>query len=234
MRIYSILLPVFLLHVFIGHADENKLKPIFLKKGKVQIEADFEKSIALSRKYWIAKQHSRWSMDKGLLKGIPSTKEYQAKKKAEGNGHTGDTPRLGIANTPKGFILTYSFKLEGGTRTKLIPLVEFGHHFGRVHFADKGMKMLSDHEKKVLTSSDFTIELDKWYHIMIEYLKDEVLIQFQDGPTLHAKDSTLIVDPPVIGITGTKKGNIYIDNFNLYHADTQLKSWPATLKKISK
>ena len=140
-------------------ADEkNLLKPVFLTPGDAFMEYSFNKKVPLTKKQnWQFKQKTRWEIKDKQLIGIESTKEYQAKKKAEGNGHTGNVPRLGISKTPKSFILKYSFKLIGGERTNLIPLFEFGHHYGRIYMGDSFTSLLSDHEKKTLIKKEAVI-----------------------------------------------------------------------------
>ncbi len=67
---------------------------------------------------------------------------------------------------------------------------------------------------------------------MIEFMVDEVVVQFQDGPTLYAKDATLKANPPVIGLTGTRKGIIFIDNMSLYQAVGISDQWSRNKQRL--
>ena len=73
-------------------------------------------------------QGTNWVSKDGMLIGTQSSPEYQLKKKKQGNGHLGTAPRLQFSGSPKDVIMKYSFKIAGGKFTKLLPMVEAGHH----------------------------------------------------------------------------------------------------------
>jgi len=195
----------------------GELKPTFLKPGKVIYKDDFKKLKQLDKARWQVRQGTQWSIRNGALKGIPSTPEYQAKKKAADNGHTGNTPRIYMLDVPKDYILSYRFKFEGGRSTKLVPLVEFGHHVSRVYFSDDGPRFLADHETKTLDEIDGKqIKDGKWYNVMVEVQGDTIVVQIDGIGTLKAKDDFLgKTERPMVGFTGKTDGEIYIDDIQL-------------------
>ena len=200
-----------------GCAFGGNLEPTFLKPGKMIYTDDFENDVKLDNSRWQIRQKTRWRIEDGVLKGIPSTPEYQKMKKATGNGHTGSVPRINMENVPKDYILSYRFMLEGGTSSKLVPLVEFGHHVSRVYFSDDGPRFLADHEKLTLDQIDGQkIEDGTWYHVLVEVSGDTLVVQIEGLGTLKAKHEFLgKTERPGIGFTGKTNGNIYLDDMRL-------------------
>ncbi len=217
-------------------AETNKLEPILANPGEVHLAMDFNQDFTVKKgdKYFLLGQGTTWVAKNGMLVGAQSSPEYQAKKKAQGNGHLGTVPRLQLANSPKDVIIKYSFKIVGGRFTKLLPMVEAGHHLRRVYFGTEGSKILVDHEKTTIAESDFVLKLDTWYHLMIEIKGDEFLVRFQDGPTLYGKHKGVGVEFANynIGITGTDKGTVYIDNMTIWKAGSLKKDWPKTRQTL--
>lgn len=207
----------------VAATEINQLEPILAKAGKVHLAMDFEEDFIVKKgdPFFRLGQGTTWVAKNGMLVGTQSSPEYQAKKKAQGNGHLGTAPRLQFPGSPRNCILKYSFKIVGGQTTKLLPMIEAGHHLRRIYFGDEGSQILVDHEKKTIAESDFVLERDRWHHVMVEIKGNEFLVRFQDGPTIHG------IDPGVgaefanydIGITATNKGTIYIDNMTIWHAD---------------
>jgi hypothetical protein len=196
------------------------LKPNHLKAGKTIYQSDFSKAEALDKARWQTRQGTQWDIADGVLKGTPSTPEYQAKKKATGKGHTGTIPRIYLLDTPQDFILSYRFKLEGGKPSGAVPLVEFGHHVSRVYFSPEGPRLLADHEEKTLDKIDTPLELDRWYNVLVEAKGAAVSIQIEGIGTLNGKDPFIEeTERPIIGFTGNVNGTIYLDDIHLTQAE---------------
>ena len=218
-------------------ADEaNRLKPIMATPGKVHLKMDFDEDFVVKKghKYFRLGQGTTWKAKGGLLVGTQSSPEYQAKKKAQGNGHLGTAPRLQFPKSPKDVIIKYSFKIVGGKKTKLLPMIEAGHHLRRIYFGSDNSKILVEHEKTTIAESDFVLQSDKWYHIMLEIKDNEFLVRIQDGPTIYGEH------PGVgakfanydIGITATNLGTMYIDNMTIWQAGDLQASWPQTKSSL--
>ncbi len=229
--IYSLLL----VHS-VSAADANPLTPIMASPGKVHLEMDFDKDFVIKRgdKLFALGQGTQWEAKDGMLVGKQSKPEYQAKKKAEGNGHLGTAPRLQFPDSPKDVILKYSFKIVGGKGTKLLPIIEAGHHLRRVYFGAEGSEILVDHEKVSVAKNDFVLEDDQWYHVMVEIKGNEFLVRFQDGPSLYGNHPGIGAEFENynIGITATDKGTMYIDNMTIWHAGAIQEDWEATRSKL--
>ncbi|MGB7346697.1 MAG: hypothetical protein WBD20_20920 [Pirellulaceae bacterium] len=225
-----------LLTQFASGADTNTLTPVLAKPGKVHLEMDFDEDFVVKKNHQFFKlgQGTTWQAKGGMLVGTESSPEYQAKKKAQGNGHLGTAPRLQFPNSPKDVILKYSFRIVGGKGTKLLPMIEAGHHLRRIYFGDEGSQILVDHEKTTIAENDFVLQTDKWYHVMLEIKDNEFLVRFQDGPTLYGSHPGVGAEFANydIGITATNKGTIYIDNMTVWHAGDAQESWGETKRKL--
>ena len=235
MKIYTLIFSL-LFAQFAAGDDSNDLTPILAKPGKVHLQMDFDKDFVVERghEFFTLGQGTTWQAKDGVLVGTESSPEYQAKKKEQGNGHLGTAPRLQFPNSPKDVILKYSFKVVGGKGTKLLPMIEAGHHLRRIYFGSEGSRILVDHEKTTVAENDFVLQMDQWYHVMLEIKDDEFLIRFQDGPTLYGEHPGVGAEFANynIGITATNKGTIYIDNMTIWHAGDVQDGWQKTKKKL--
>ena len=216
--------------------DSNQLKPVLATPGKVHLQMDFARDFTVKKGhgFFVCGQGTTWVANDGMLVGTQSSPEYQAKKKQQGNGHLGTAPRLQFPNSPKDIILKYSFKIVGGKKTKLLPIIEAGHHLRRIYFGSAGSQILVDHEKTTVDENDFILQTDMWYYVMLEIKDNEFLIRFQNGPTLYGSHPGVGAEFANynIGITATGKGTIYIDNMTIWHAGDVQQSWAETKKTL--
>lgn len=203
--------------------ETNHLEPVLATAGKVHLAMDFDEDFVVKKghPFFRLGQGTTWVAKNGMLVGTQSSPEYQAKKQAQGNGHLGTAPRLQFPNSPRNCILKYSFKIVGGKTTKLLPIIEAGHHLRRIYFGAENTQILVDHEKKTIATSDFVLQQDCWYHVMVEIKGNDFLVRFQDGPTIHGTDPGVGAEFANydIGITATNKGTIYIDNMTIWYAE---------------
>jgi hypothetical protein len=223
MKILLLLLTASALHA----AD---LMPILAQPDAVVFQDDFSKPTPLNKQHWAARQGTQWAVEDGVLRGRPSTPEFQAKKK----DHFGYEPRISAPITPPQFIAKLSVRFTGGSETAIVPFVEFGHHVCRLHFTKGGVIMLADHEStQVAESKELKYEPGKWYHLIAELKGDEIVVQFEGGPTLYAKHACLTASAPSgadgIGIAGPKDGTAEIDNVTLWSIKPEAQ--PAWAKK---
>ena len=105
------------------HAEEVvPVKTSIAQRGKLLFSANFDKSEIPSQ--WKGLHGTQWSINQGSLKGIPSTKEYQASR----TKHSGGTPSSKLHVTAKNCIAQMSFKLSDDLA---------GAHFGFNHGTTK-------------------------------------------------------------------------------------------------
>ena len=231
------LLFLFLLAPAVMGGEANQLEPILAKPGEVFLKMDFDEDFTVGDDHpaFRSKNGTRWAAKEGVLLGIESTAEYQAEKTAAGDGHTGTAPQLIVPGSPRDVILKYSFKIVGGKLARGMPMIESGHHFRYLRWAGDGTRIPTGREKvKTLAESDFVLEFDHWYHVMIEIKGDEFLARFQDGPTLYGRDESVAVDVPNydIRLYGTDNGLIQVDNMTIWHAGETADGWPVAREAL--
>lgn len=195
-------------------ADRVALEPLLAVPDHVVLREDFATARPLEKGIYTKRQGTRWSVEEGVLRGIPSSAEFQAKKK----DHFGYEPRLSIPACPPEFIIAFEVRFLGGQPTAIVPFVEFGHHVARVAWpAGGGAKLLADSETVQLAAApEFKIEPGKWYRALAEIKGDEFVIQFAGGPTLHGKHASFTGKKDGFGVTGTKGGSVELDNITVW------------------
>jgi hypothetical protein len=211
-------------------AGTSKLKPLLAQADSVALEAHFSQSAPLEKGVWQQRQHTRWAIEDGLLRGIPSTAEYQEAH----SDHQGFEARISVPVTPNECIAEFSVRFLNGAETPIAPFVEFGHHVARVKFSETGVFLIADGESvKVAEAKNYKYIPGKTYHILAELKGDEFVMQFADGPTLYAKHASFA--RPVksggngLGITGPKGGSVEIDYLTLWNVKPQERSnWSDT------
>ncbi|MDP1588038.1 MAG: hypothetical protein Q8M07_09860, partial [Prosthecobacter sp.] len=196
---------VFLLAVSFAQAAD--LQPLLAQPDQILLQDDFSKTGPLDKKAWAKRQGTQWAVEDGVLRGKPSTPEFQASKK----DHKGLEPRLSAPITPPQFIAKFSVRFEGGSETAIVPFVEFGHHVCRIRLTKDGAEVLADHEStKVAESKELKYEPGKWLHALAELKGEEFVIQFADGPTIYAKHACFAKPVPSggngLGLAGPKSG----------------------------
>lgn len=209
--------PLLLLALAACSASATELKPLLAQPEQVVLENEFATAGAVNKQQWGPRQGTQWVIEDGVLRGRPSTPEYQAKRK----DHFGYEPRISCPVTPAQFIAKFSVRFTGGSETAIVPFIEFGHHVCRIRLTKDGAEVLADHESvKVAESKELKFEPGKWYHALAEMKGEEFVIQFDGGPTIFAKHSSFAKPPSSggngLGIAGPKDGAVEIDNVTLW------------------
>jgi hypothetical protein len=233
----NLVIPLALITSGIFAADSvPALKPLMAVPDKIVMQDDFSKAGALNKQEWGARQGTQWAVEDGVLRGKPSTPDYQAKRK----DHFGYEPRISAPVTPPQFIAQFSVRFIGGTETAISPFIEFGHHVCRLRLSKDGAELLADGDTvRVAESKDLKFEPGKWYHALAEMKGEEFVIQFAGGPTIHAKHESFAKAPSSggngLGIAGTKGGVVEIDNVTLWSIKAEEQpGWAAKLASFPK
>ena len=214
-------------------ADLPALKPLLAVPDQVVLREDFSTPKPLEKAKFTQRQGTRWTIADGVLRGIESSAEFQAKKK----DHFGYEPRLSIPACPQEYIVQFDVRFIGGKPTAIVPFVEFGHHIARVAWmGGGGAKLVVDYETtQVGAAPDFTIEDGKWYRALAELKGDEFVIQFAGGPTLHAKHPSLTGKSDGFGVAGTKGGKVELDNLTVWSVKPEANpQWARTRAALPK
>jgi hypothetical protein len=168
---------------------------------------------------WNPNQGTRWKVEGGMLKGEASTAEYQASH----DTHKGVHPRIALTKTPADYILEFSLRVVDGKpfvpdqRRSVPPFIEIGHHICRVTWGENGAMLLADGDTIQLdVAKEFKLEAGKWHRVMVERRADEVVVQFQDGPTFHGKHPSYRSDLHAVMLGGLEAGHLEVDDVTVW------------------
>ena len=202
------------------------LEPVHSRKGRLLFEDDFNSGSAKSE--WASLHGTRWSVEKGIYKGIPSTKEFQASREH----HKGTTPSMRLNVAARDCILEMSFKISGKLDAAHIGFnnsstaAGTGHVFRLIPSITKGTAIQKDRHSQIkgdedvlIVSSDWTIERDQWYTVLVEAIGDRVVAQIKGGPTLEAKHWRFDVTKTSVNLKARgKEGAIHYDSVKIWEA----------------
>lgn len=222
-----------------GAAEEGVLKPLMAVPDEVVLQDDYGTPKELAKGVYTRRQGTRWTIEDGVLRGIPSSAEFQASKK----DHFGYEPRLSIPACPQEYIVQFDVRFIGGKPTSIVPFVEFGHHVARVTWAPApapgrdapgGARLVVDHEGLQMgVAPRFKIEPGRWYRGLAEIKGDEVVIQFAGGPTLYGRHASLSAENDGFGVAGTRGGTVELDNVTVWSVKEQTQpDWDKTRGKL--
>ena len=213
--------------------DFPALKPLLTIPDQVVLREDYATPKPLTKDTYSQRQGTRWTIADGVLRGIPSSAEFQAKKK----DHFGYEPRISIPKCPPQFAIQFDVRFIGGQPTAIVPFIEFGHHIARVAWAGGGgAKLVADTESvQVASAPDFKIESGKWYRALAEVKGDEVVIQFANGPTLYGKHASFTGKNDGFGVAGPRGGTVELDNVTIWSVKPEASStWAKTRDGLPK
>ena len=214
-------------------SEHAALKPLLAVPNQIVLREDFAAPKPLEKATYSMRQGTRWTIADGVLRGIPSSAEFQAKKK----DHFGYEPRISIPACPQEFVIQFDVRFVGGSATAIVPFVEFGHHVARVTWAGGGgAKLIADSETVQLAAApEFKIESGKWYRALAEIKGDEFVIQFAGGPTLHGKHASFAGKKDGFGVAGNKGGTVELDNVTVWSVRPENNAgWAATRAGLRK
>lgn len=241
----TVIFPVVVALVLVTHARaaEPALQPLMLVPDKVIFTDDFSKprndlkpKKTEDGDSWVPNQGTRWVVEDGVLRGRPSSPEFQAAHKT----HRGLHPRIVLAKTPQDYILRFSMRIVdgkpfvAGQRRSIPPFIEIGHHIARVTWGANGAMLLADGDSlQIASAPDFKLEPGRWYHVMVEKRADEVVVQFADGSTFHGKHPSYKSDKHFVMVGGLEGGVMELDNVTVWSFKEGVQpGWAQTLAKF--
>lgn len=201
------------------------LQPLAAQLDGVKLHDDFEVSRPLEVPPWKPIQETRWTIEGGVLKGIPSTPAYQMSH----TSHDGSNPVMDLDHLGD-YAMDFRFKLEGTSIAKCD--LDFDHHKANVTFADRSVSMhVAGSAMPVKQDRTFEVKLGQWYHVLVEVAGDTLVVQFENGPVLYTVFAGL-ADPNNKGlfrIAGPEQGTVYLDDVTVWSLKPGLlPTWPAT------
>lgn len=145
----------------------------------------------LNTEFWEVRQNTTWVVKEGVLHGSQSSKEFQAKKVAEGDkGHAGFKPVIWLKKVPENFVCTMRVRYDGEAYKKGFPLLDLGHHIHTLTFSEKATTLTIKKNVETLPIESPLFSLNQWHDVAIELKKGTLLLSI-DGKQ-HRFDSSNI------------------------------------------
>lgn len=212
-------------------SEPAALKPLLAVPDKIILQEDYSQPKPLALEIYSKRQGTQWAIEDGVLRGRPSTPEFQAKKQ----DHQGLEARISIPACPRDFIIQFEVRFIGGGPAPRFPFVEFGHHMARLAWSNGGEATLAADGESVLLANvpNFKIEPGPWYRGLGESKGEEIVIQFADGPTIYGKHPSLDNEKSGFGVCGTRGGTVELDNITVWSVKPETQAnWPQQRSKL--
>lgn len=203
-------------------------EPLVAELGDVMFDSDFLEDGAPPDGLNFL-QGTRWEVRDGVLHGQPSTEEYQAERE----DHRGTEARMTFGLNRADVAVGYRLRILGGEPVGAT-FIELGHFAIRVRYGNqvdttvypegawRNSELRSD-AVDVIETEDWSIEIGKWYSVMIESVGDELVIQVtpegQPEPiVLRATHEFVSQGKDRIVFTGYRDGALELDNMMVWAA----------------
>ena len=214
---------------------EEPMTPMMVKLGEPILIETFEKD-GQSYDHWPS-TNKRWSPKDGVLRGLPSTKEY---REQQGRSHNGTAPNLfirfgGLEKPVPNVCFAIRFKYLSSEEVNVPDDLE---PIGRVGFAGKSTLLWIEAADSRIGTLRYTygadktmrLEFDRWYECLFEVFQDEVVVQVKDGPTFYGKDQNISLKGTEektnrVFISGPKESTVVIDHVKVWAAPGLKNTW---------
>ncbi|MBK8092464.1 MAG: hypothetical protein IPK32_10930 [Verrucomicrobiaceae bacterium] len=197
-------------------ADGGSYKPQLFQSLQLVYEDTFDAG-ALQTEFWEVRQSSTWKVEKGVLHGCESSKEFQAMKKASGDpSHAGLKPVIWLKKVPENFVCAMRVRYDAKAYQKGFPLLDLGHHIHTISFAEKAttLTIKKDVEKVSIEKPLFT--LNEWHDVVIELKKGTLLLQIDGAKHLFESAKIDMTGQAQIDFKAVDFGTCQIDHIQLW------------------
>ena len=205
------------------NSDNNSsMQVLNLQKGEEVYSQDFNQLDKLSGQ-WIIRQDTVWTIENGILKGLPSPKEHQQKLIASGQkSKLGIKAKAVLNHKIKKYVTSFKFMFDDKPGEKHFT---FGHNISNVFFNEKGTRLMSKSKTEAPRDQrqDLIIEPFKWYDLLAEVSEEHLTIQIRkpDGEIVklnghfpeYKKSKNLNLE-----FTGTTGGQVSVDDLKIWKA----------------
>ncbi|MCB1124547.1 MAG: hypothetical protein KJT03_23540 [Verrucomicrobiae bacterium] len=136
---------------------------------------------AINSRFWEIRQNTTWTIQNGVLTGAPSSKEFQAMKKAsEDPSHAGLKPVIWLKEVPENFVCTMRVRYDAKTYQKGFPLLDLGHHIHTLTFNETVTRLAIKKDLETFEVPQPLFSLNQWHDVAIELKQGEILLSI-DG-----------------------------------------------------
>jgi hypothetical protein len=200
-------------HLRAGGAD---YEPELFKSVKLVYEDNFDGG-TLNKEFWEVRQGTTWEIKDGVLKGSPSSKEFQDKKIAAGDrAHAGFKPVIWFKKVPENFVCAMRVRYDGNAYQRGFPLLDLGHHIHTLTFSEKATTLTIRKNVETKAVEQPLFALNQWHDVIIELKKGTILLSI-DGK-MHRFESGNIdmTGHAQIDFKALNDGTCQIDSMRLW------------------
>lgn len=211
---FSLLVLSFLIALAM-QATASDYKPELFKKTKLVFEDSFDGKI--SKEAWEVRQSSTWKIVNGVLTGSQSSKEFQAKKIAQGDkAHVGFKPVMWLKTVPAEFVVTMRLRYDAEKYHPRFPLLDLGHHVHTVTFGKDSTTVRLMKDKELIKIDEPLLPLGKWLNVAVELKKGTLLLNFDGKKHVIKSDYIDMGDQRQIDFKGVDLGTCQIDDVKVW------------------
>lgn len=198
------------------HAETSEYKPELFKSLKPVYEDDF-KGGTLNKEFWEVRQNTTWAIKDGVLVGSPSSKEFQAKKKASNDpSHAGLKPVIWLKKVPEQFVCSMRVRYDATKFQKGFPLFDLGHHTHTLVFSEKATTLTIKKNVETRATEQPLFTLNEWHDVVIELKKGTILLKIDGKKHLFESKNIDMTGQAQIDFKGVDTGSCQISSVKLW------------------
>ena len=198
------------------HAADATCQPQLFKSLKLVYEDSFDAG-TINTDFWEVRQNTTWAIQDGVLHGSQSTKEFQAKKVAEGDkAHAGFKPVIWLKKVPENFVCAMRVRYDAKAFQKGFPLLDLGHHIHTINFAEKATTLTIKKDVEKLTLEKPLFALNQWHEVVIELKKGTLLLQIDGVKHVFESKNIDMTGQAQIDFKAVDLGTCQIDHIKLW------------------
>lgn len=197
-------------------AAETAAKSEFFKELKLVYEDSFDAG-TIHPEFWEVRQNTTWVVKDGVLHGSQSSKEFQAKKVAEGDkGHAGFKPVIWLKKVPENFVCHLRLRYDAEAFQKGFPLLDLGHHIHTLVFSEKATTLTLKKNVEKAEAAQPLFTLNQWHDVVIELKKGAVLLQIDGVKHVFESQNIDMTGQAQIDFKAVDLGTCQIDSIKLW------------------
>lgn len=211
-------LPVLLLVLSWGpslHAAGPAYTPELFKGTRLVYEDAFNGT--LNTNFWEVRQNTTWVIKEGVLKGAPSSKEFQEKKLASGDpSHAGLKPVIWLKRVPENFVCAMRVRYDAKAYQRGFPLFDLGHHVHTLSFGEKATTLTIKKNVETLSVGQPLFALNQWHDVVIELKRGAILLKVDGKKHLFESKNIDMTGQAQIDFKAVDGGACQIDHIRLW------------------
>jgi hypothetical protein len=197
-------------------AAAPEYRPELFKSTKLVYEDTFDGG-KLNTSFWEVRQNTTWAIKDGVLTGVPSPPEFQAKKKASDDpSHAGLKPVIWLKQVPENFVCAMRVRYDAKAYQRGFPLFDLGHHIHTLTFSEKATTLTIKKNVETLTTAQPLFALNQWHDVVIEMKKGTILLAI-DGKKHRFESANIdMTGQHQIDFKAVDAGSCHIDSVQLW------------------